>query len=143
MTIEEQLQKEGYLLSLSAGYSMRPMLTQRTEQLLIEKLTTDPSVNDVVLFKRRSGQYVLHRIIRRRGDHYLIRGDNCYGSESVAYDQIIGILKGFYKGSRYIDCGSNKTYLCYVFLWRIIYPLRYVTHSVLQWVRRGISMFRR
>ena len=122
---------------------MRPMLTQRTEQLLIEKLNADPKVNDVVLFKRRNGKYVLHRIIRKYDGKYLIRGDNCYDREMVCFDQIIGILKGFYRGSRYIDCRSNKTYLCYVAFWRITYPVRFAFHIFLQFIRRVISGFRR
>lgn len=38
MTIELQLQQDGFLLTFSVGVSMRPMLTQRTEQLQIEKV---------------------------------------------------------------------------------------------------------
>lgn len=143
MTIEEQLQQDGYILSLSAGASMRPMLTQRTEQLLIEKLSDDPKVNDVVLFKRRNGKYVLHRIVRRCGENYLIRGDNCYDKEIVYSDQIIGILKGFYRRSKYIDCGANRTYLCYVAIWRITYPVRFMIHTFLQKVRVCVLRFRR
>ena len=38
MTIELQLQQDGFLLTFFVGVSMRPMLTQRTEQLQIEKV---------------------------------------------------------------------------------------------------------
>lgn len=143
MTIEQQLRQEGFVLTLSVGVSMRPMLTQRTEQLLIEKRTTDPKVNDVVLFRRSSGQYVLHRVIRKNKEHYLIRGDNCYGAEKVPPQQIIGILKGFYKGDKFIDCKTNRGYKAYVVLWRLSYPVRFAVHQCLRLARRGISMLRR
>jgi hypothetical protein len=89
MTIENQLEKDGYVLTLSVGVSMRPMLTQRTEQLLIEKISAPLKINDVVLFKRNSGQYVLHRIVHKDKGFYLIRGDNCYDKEKVFEHQII------------------------------------------------------
>ena len=128
-TIAEQLLRDGYVLTCSMGNSMRPMLTQRTEQLLIEKLTAEPSTNDVVLYRRSSGQYVLHRIVRCRKDLFLIRGDNCYGKpEKVSPQRIIGILKGFYRGKRYISCEKSIAYRVYVVLWRFIYPVRYIVY---------------
>ena len=139
MTIEEQLQQEGYVLTLSVGISMRPMLTQRTEQLLIEKLTSEPKTNDVVLFRRRSGQYVLHRVIRKTDMHYLIRGDNCYGTEKVQAERIIGILKGFYRGDKYIDCDTNKGYKAYVVLIRLSYWFRFAVYHSLRLLRRAIK----
>jgi hypothetical protein len=122
---------------------MQPMLTQRTEQLLIEKCTADPDVNDVVLFRRSNGQYVLHRIIGKRGEHYLIRGDNCYGAEKVRPQQIIGILKGFYKDEKFIDCKTDKRYRRYIAFWRVSYPLRFAAHRCLRPVRKAISILRR
>lgn len=129
ITIEEQLRQEGYVLTLSVGVSMRPMLTQRTEQLLIEVIKEPLNVNDVVLYKRANGQYVLHRIVRDCKAYYLIRGDNCYGNEKVFPQQIIGILKGFYKGDKFTDCKASKTYRCYVAFWRISYPVRFVFYK--------------
>lgn len=143
MTIEEQLQQEGFVLTLSVGISMRPMLTQRSEQLLIEKLTSEPKTNDVVLFRRSSGQYVLHRVIRKKGMCYLIRGDNCYGTEKVHPQRIIGILKGFYRGDKYIDCETNKGYKIYVILCRLSYWLRFAVYHILRLLRRAIKKVRR
>ncbi len=143
MTIEEQLRQDGFVLTLSVGVSMKPMLTQQTEQLLIEKLTAEPKENDVVLFRRSTGQYVLHRVIRRTKVHYRIRGDNCCRTEKVHPQQIIGILKGFYKGDKFINCETDKGYKAYVILWRISYPLRFAAHQCLRPIRKAISMLRR
>lgn len=128
-TIAEQLLRDGYVLTQSMGVSMRPMLTQQTEQLLIQTPKDKLKRNDVVLYRRRNGQYVLHRIVRVRGDRYGIRGDNCYGKpENVSSRQVIGILKGFYRGEKFIDCRENKGYRIYVLLWRATYPLRLAYH---------------
>ena len=88
---------------------MRPMLKTRSNPIVIERVSRDLRINDVVLFKRKQ-QYVLHRIIKRIGDDFIIRGDNCYGDEYVSNGQIIGILSGFYKGEKYIDCQNNFWY---------------------------------
>lgn len=143
MTMEEQLLQEGYVLTLPVGESMRPMLTQRKEQLLIERLTAEPKVNDVVLFRRGSGQYVLHRIVRRQGPNYRIRGDNCLHGETVGPQQIIGILKGFYRGDAFIDCATNRAYRRYVAVCRMGYPFRFVAGKCRQGIRGIVSRLRR
>ncbi len=143
-TIVDQLLTDGFVLTHSMGISMRPMLTQRTEQLLIERLTDLPQKNDVVLYRRSSGQYVLHRVIRREKTHYLIRGDNCYGKpEKVIPQNIIGILKGFYRGETYIDCKKSRGYRAYVLFWRLSYPIRLPIHHSLRLLRRAIKKLRR
>ncbi len=139
LTIEEQLEKDGYVLELSVGTSMEPMLKQRREQLLIEKISSPLKNNDVVLYKRDSGQYVLHRIVSKRKSHYIIRGDNRYINENVCPNQIIGILKGFYRGDKFIDCKKNAGYVIYVVFWRLTYPFRFLFDKLFLLVRRIIS----
>lgn len=123
-TIEKQLDTDGYVLTMSVGTSMRPMISQRQEQLMIVKVTQPIRPDDVVLFKRSNGQYVLHRVIECKDGQYSIRGDNCYSDETVLPDQILGRLDGFCKGRKYVSCTDNKGYLLYVKLWRATYPVR-------------------
>ena len=124
-SIEEQLQKDGFLLKLTIGKSMEPMLHQWQEQPVIKALGRKPKRFDVVLFKRNNGQYVLHRIIGMKGDRYRIRGDNCYETELVSASQLLGILEGFYRGERYIDCEKDKAYRFYVYRHSLGFPFRY------------------
>ena len=143
-TIADQLLRDGFVLTHSMGVSMRPMLTQQTEQLLIEKLTAEPIKNEVVLYRRSSGQYVLHRVICVRQDYLLIRGDNCYGRpEKVIPQRCIGILKGFYRGGKYIDCKNDKGYKAYVMLLRLSYPVRLLGYQCGRVLRYAINKLRR
>lgn len=128
--IARQLQKEGFVLMHTVGISMKPMLHERREQNLIRSLSSDPKVNDVVLYRRGNGQYVLHRVIRRKNGNYIIRGDNCYASEKIPRSRLIGVLEGFYRADRFIDCRKNAPYRLYVWLWRLSYPLRYLLHRL-------------
>lgn len=123
--IEELLERDGKILELPVGTSMWPMLKNRLDPLVIEKVSGNLKNNDVVLFKRNDGQYVLHRIVKIKEEGYIIRGDNCYDNEFVSDKQIIGVLRGFYKGERYIDCKSNFLYKMYVMVWRLSYHIRF------------------
>lgn len=125
LKIEEVLARDGELVKMPVGVSMWPMLKNRRDSIVIETLKRPVKNNDVVLFKRKNGQYVLHRVVRVREDSYVIRGDNCMRSEyGIARAQILGILRGFYKGDRYIDCETNRLYKIYVFLCRSTHCVR-------------------
>ncbi len=125
------LEKDGVLAQLPVGFSMYPMLRQNYDTVIIEKIKEKPKENDVVFYHRDDGKYVLHRIIKVKNDGYVIRGDNCFFNEYDITDKhIIGILKGFYRGEKYVDCKLNKRYKAYVFFNRSTYFLRYLLHSV-------------
>ena len=142
-TIEEQLVRDGFILKLTKGVSMEPMLRQFREESLIRTLDREPRKYDVVLFKRRDGTYVLHRIVGRRGETFLIRGDNCMGTETVERDQILGILSGFYRGETYVDCATDQAYLQYARRRVATFPLRrWKSHltQLFDGIRRKLQM---
>lgn len=125
------LENDGVLAQIPVGFSMFPMLRQKKDTVVIEKLTASPTENDVVFYQRDNGKYVLHRIIKVKENGYIIRGDNCFFNEYDVEDRhIIGILKGFYRGEKYIDCKSNFGYKLYVFFNRSTFYIRYALHSV-------------
>lgn len=129
--IEDLLKKGEELVLLPVGVSMLPMLKHRKNQIIIESPKNPLMENDVVLFKRKNGQLVLHRIIRINNGEYIIRGDNCLDSEfGIQHNQIIGILKGFYKGPIYVDCDKNLIYKIYVILIRKIFYLRLLKKKI-------------
>ncbi len=125
--IAEALETQGQILSVPVGISMWPMLRNRRDHIVIKKLDRPLRKYDVPMYRRPNGQYVLHRIIRiggRRGQ-YVICGDNLWRREyEVTDSDIIGILVGFFRGEKYIDCEKNRGYRCYVYVWRFLYPLR-------------------
>ena len=124
VSYEEQLSRNGFLLKQTKGVSMEPMLRQYEEESLIRALDREPRKYDVVLFKRSGGEYVLHRVIGREGDTFLIRGDNCMGTERVKREQILGILEGFYRGETYVNCATDREYLRYSRRIVASFPLR-------------------
>ena len=119
------LQQEGFLLLHTTGISMEPMLHEGREQSLIVPVEGAVKVNDVVLFSRPNGQFVLHRVVFQKGRDYLIRGDNSFAKERVPRERIIGVLQGYYISDTFVDCRTNSNYLRYVKHLRRSYPLRH------------------
>ena len=122
---KDVLEKDGILAQLPVGFSMYPMLRQHVDTVVIERIKEKPKKNDVVFYLKDNGKYVLHRIIKIKNGEYIIRGDNCYYTEYDITDKhILGILTGFYRGDKYINCKSNKKYKLYVFFRTKSYPIR-------------------
>lgn len=115
-TIEEELQKHGKHLDIVVGNSMQPLLRVRQDQVVLTKLEKPLKKYDVVLYKRPNGQYVLHRIVKIKKDHYIINGDNRYHLEIVPKDWVIALMEGFYRCDKYYTRNSLP-YRLYITLW--------------------------
>lgn len=113
MKLEELLAEKGKIVRPIEGDSMMPMLNQEKDLVQITTIAAPLKKGDLPLYKRPSGQYVLHRIIALRKDYALICGDNRTAAEKVPYAWMIGIAEGFYKNGKYIPC-TDKSYLEYV-----------------------------
>ncbi|MBO5459461.1 MAG: S24/S26 family peptidase, partial [Lachnospira sp.] len=88
-TFESELDKHGFLIYTNVGDSMMPLLRQHHDLIVIKKTTGRLKKYDVPLYKRDSGQYVLHRILNVRKNDYVICGDNRYNREYGITDKHI------------------------------------------------------
>lgn len=122
--IENAIEKNGMVVVHIRGISMYPMLIQGRDYVVIEKPDKRICRWDVPLYRAKSGKLLLHRVLAVRHDSYIIRGDNMFNTEIVPKNQIIGVLKAFYRDGKYYDCATSKKYHAYIFLNRISYPLR-------------------
>lgn len=123
LSFEEVLERDKSFIYKTTGVSMLPMLRQNRDLVIISEKRGRLAKNDVALFKRENGQYVLHRVISLTDDGYIIRGDNCYGSENVGEERIIGVMTGFVRGKRQYST-QDAAYKCYVRVMNSAYPLR-------------------
>ena len=62
-TFEEIISEQGRLVYTSVGDSMSPLIREN-DLLVIEPVKEPLKVGDIPLYKRDSGQYVLHRIVK-------------------------------------------------------------------------------
>ncbi len=134
--IEEQLQTQGVYISTTVGISMRPMLRNRRDRIVLLPIGTERLKKwDLPMYRRDDGKYVLHRIIAVRDGYYVIRGDNTYRKEYVRDSQILGYVSEFYRGNRHIFTHS-KSYRIYAAIWQTVYPLRLPLHCAISFARR-------
>lgn len=103
---------------LTSGISMRPMLREHRDIVIVERLCRPLKVNDVPLYRRKGcDKLVLHRIVKLKKDgSMVIRGDNLLDNEyDVKPEDIVGVLKAFYREGKYYDCEKSIKYKLYIF----------------------------
>ncbi len=135
-TFEEILAKEGRLIYTNVGDSMRPLIRQGRDLLVIERHTGRLRRYDVPLYRRDSGQYVLHRVLRVRENDYVLCGDNRWHRETGITDRhVIGVLTAVVRDGKELPV-TDWRYRLYVHLWCDLFPLRAV-------LLRGIHTLKR
>lgn len=132
-SIPQKLKTEAEVASLTVGCSMQPMLRQHKDIVVIERINRPIKKYDVVLYQKdKIEKLVLHRVLRVKKDHYVIRGDNTYALEYIPKGDIIGVLKEFYRDGKYYNCETSKGYQVYVVFMRLFYPFRYFWKRLLR-----------
>lgn len=123
-TFELEIKKYGKIIYPNVGDSMLPIMKEHQDLAIIEDITKKLKKYDVVLYKRVSGQYVLHRIMKIKNNNYAMCGDNRYRLEYPVYsNQIIGILTGIVHNDKLLTT-RDKIYKIYVFFWCRLFYLR-------------------
>ncbi len=121
---EDVLAREGRLIYTNVGGSMLPMLRPKRDLLVIERPNGKLRRYDVPLYKRDSGKYILHRVLKVRKDGYVLCGDNQWWREYGVTDrQIVGVLTAFVRDGKEIPV-ADRWYWLYVHLWCDLFWLR-------------------
>lgn len=116
-SFEEVIEKHGVLVYTASGDSMLPFIREKRDILIIEKPKGRLKKYDVPLYKRDSGQYVLHRVIKVRENDYVICGDNRVNKEyGITDSHIIGVLKAVNRNGKMLYTDS-KLYRIYIHIW--------------------------
>lgn len=124
-SFEEEIQGRGCLLYRSEGDSMLPLIRQGRDLVLIsQKPEGRLKKYDVPLYKRDSGQYVLHRILKVRENDYVLCGDNRWQRETGISDRhMIGVLTAVIRDGKKLPVTALR-YRLYVHLWCDLFCLR-------------------
>lgn len=123
-TFEEEIQRNGTLVYTNVGDSMNPLIRQGRDLLVISKVNGRLRKYDIPLYKRDSGQYVLHRILKVRKDDYVTCGDNRWQKEyGITDSHIIGVLTAVVRNGKEIPV-TDKKYRLYVHLWCDFFYIR-------------------
>jgi hypothetical protein len=117
------------------GVSMLPMLRQGIDNVILSPVPAKLKKYDLPLYRRSSGQFVLHRIVEV-GECYTCVGDNQFDLErGLRHEQMIALVTAFTRGDRVIPV-TDPCYRFYCRFWHYSRPLRRL------W-RRGVAFLRR
>ncbi len=138
--IREVVESGGEFVMKTHGTSMLPLLSDGNDSVvLINK--SEPVIGDVAFYKRANGQYVLHRIVGKRADGFVMRGDNQIINEyGIKNDNIIAIMWAFVKNGKRTDI-TDENYRKYVASLNTRYRKRKITAFVSRLKRKLASLF--
>lgn len=143
--MKEVLDSGGSFKLTVTGSSMFPFILGGRDQVTLSPLPQKLRKNDLPLYRRRDGAFVLHRIIRCEKDGtYTCCGDHQWVTEpGLEYDQMIALATAFVRKGREVT-NRNLLYRMYRTLWTWIIPLRpYLFGLHNMWRRRKIFIFRK
>lgn len=115
--IKEQIGNDGKVSFTPKGNSMLPLFRNNMDIVTLSKPQFPLKKYSIVFYQRENGQYVLHRLVGRKGHNYIMRGDNQYIDEkNISENQIIAMVSGFTRNGK-----SRKTtdffYQLYCVFW--------------------------
>ena len=89
ISYREILESKDYYIATPIGTSMMPMIRQRLDTVKLIKPKGRLKKYDVILYQRKDGTYVLHRIIGVKKNSYVLCGDNQFTKEHDVTDDMI------------------------------------------------------
>ena len=129
--IEEVIENGGEFRLFPKGFSMRPLIVQGRDSVVLRRNKTCPaSKHDIAFYRRDDGQFVLHRVMKIGKDGlYTMCGDGQYVYErGIRKEQIIAYVSDIYRGEKRFSVSSFR-YRLYVFVWTKM-PLRKSIHKI-------------
>lgn len=123
--LQLQMETAGHAVLNVSGYSMMPMLHHRKDSVVLEQIKESPKKGDLMLYRRENGAYILHRILKKKPQHYICCGDNQVAKEVVEESQMLAVVTAFTRKGKRIPVDS-KGYRLYVKLWVALHPVRWL-----------------
>ena len=142
-SFESELDRTGKIAFTNVGVSMRPLLREGKDVMLIRKISgVDAKRWDAVLFRRPGisgrGAYVLHRILKQNADgSFWIVGDNCTDGENVLPQDILGVLQAVQRNGKTLQT-TDLSYRLYLRFWCRPYHFRIFCLKIARFFRWAI-----
>lgn len=128
--IREIMEKGGEFKLKTNGVSMRPLLGDGTDSVFLVSPKRELDVGDIAFYKRESGQFVLHRVVGKRRDGYVMRGDNqIEGEYRVPHKSVIAEVTAVEKNGKRISV-NDAEYLKYVKRLKFVYLSKRLRHAL-------------
>ena len=116
-----------------SGSSMYPFLHHRRDTVYLSKVSGSLKDGDMIFYRRASGKYVLHRIIRVGQGTYELLGDRQTTSEPGIRDsQILAVVTAVQRDGKRLQAGD--------FLWDFFEKFWIRTIRLRPWLIRGYNL---
>lgn len=93
------------------GCSMQPLIRKQKDVLTVKPVYRPLKKGDIVLFVRRDGTYVVHRVRKIKNGEVLTIGDNCVSFDApVPVSQVWGLAVSLERNGKTIqlDCAFSR-----------------------------------
>ena len=120
------------------GVSMLPMLRQGKDSVELSPLPAKLKKFDLPVYRRSSGQLVMHRVVDVKEDYYICMGDNTETFEKIYPEQLIGVVSAFKRGEKRIEV-TDSGYQRYCRIWRMTRPFRSVYKKMKRLVKKCLK----
>ncbi len=107
--IYEAFDKDESFSFMPNGISMLPTIVGGRDPVTIKKPDGQLQKYDIILYRRKSGQFVLHRIIGVSEKGYILCGDNeCRPEKYIQHETVIGVVEAYKQDGNVVITGSKK-----------------------------------
>ncbi len=129
-TMQSVIASGGEFLFYPNGKSMLPTIRPRRDGVLLAR-AENLHLGDLLLFVRRDGSFVLHRLVKIGKDGSLVmRGDAQYIDEGgISPEAVVGRVSAIVRGKKEIRT-SSLTFRGKGWARRVSYPVRRFCHRV-------------
>lgn len=111
--ITEKLKSGATVTIQPKGTSMLPLIVQGKDEVVLKTPTKNLKKYDIIFYKRPSGQFVLHRIIKVRKNDFVLCGDNQTDYEyGITPNMVLAVAVEIIKNSKSVSV-NDKEYLRY------------------------------
>lgn len=122
----EVIDSGGVFRMYPKGTSMLPLIRQKKDSVELAKPDFPLKKGEIIFYKRDNGQYVLHRIVGKNQDGYILCGDNQVTLEpGIRQDQIVAVVETIYRNNKPVK-KNNLRYRLYLLIWRFFIIRRIV-----------------
>lgn len=136
--IRETLDNGGTFSLTITGTSMYPFILGDRDQVTLAKITQKLRKNDLPLYRRADGSFVLHRIVRVNKDGtYTCCGDHQFQLEyGLTEGQMVAIATEYVRKGKHLT-NKNLLYRCYRTVWTWLLNYRRYFFAVQAKIKKG------
>ncbi|MDR0889711.1 MAG: S24/S26 family peptidase [Oscillospiraceae bacterium] len=135
--IRETLSAGGSFTLTITGSSMYPFILGGRDRVTLSPITQELKKNDLPLYRRADGAFVLHRIVKVEKDGtYTCCGDHQWRAEKgLRREQMIAIATAYVRKGKALS-NRNVPYRIYRTVWTWVMRWRWVLFTMQRWPAR-------